>query len=375
MKAILLTLFALAAALPQAIAQEADLTRATVNVGEGRLESLLTDAQKQAVKHLTVTGTLADEDYAYLRSGLLAQLDTLDLRRADIDTIPKLAFYSYPKKELRIILPEQLKHLSDSSLWFRHFTEATYVLTGKYPTIGNDVYSWNSEDPGNDIRLSRMAVSESNVYCTMKDGYIVSADSTVVYRSDNLILLNIPEGVILINERAFENNIVADYAVIPSTVDSIGDCAFANLCHFGTADGWPFSLSCLATVPPRLGKEVFTHFPGGVYVPDESLELYLDADGWKDVVVGCLGDVPTRQSIKFAEVSTQARVRIAGSTCRIVSDKTMAAVRCYSTDGKLLGRLSCNAEEAALPLNAPNALIIVKVDYADGTNETIKLKP
>ena len=51
MKKIIFTLFALAAALPQAIAQEADLTRATVDVDEGRLESLLTDAQKQAVRH------------------------------------------------------------------------------------------------------------------------------------------------------------------------------------------------------------------------------------------------------------------------------------------------------------------------------------
>ena len=47
MKKIILTLLALAAALPQAIAQEADSTRATVNVGEGRLESLLTDRSRQ----------------------------------------------------------------------------------------------------------------------------------------------------------------------------------------------------------------------------------------------------------------------------------------------------------------------------------------
>ena len=60
MKAILLTLFALAAALPQAIAQETDPTRATVNVGEGRLESLLTDAPSDTAKDFTATQHVKD---------------------------------------------------------------------------------------------------------------------------------------------------------------------------------------------------------------------------------------------------------------------------------------------------------------------------
>ena len=58
-----------------------------------------------------------------------------------------------------------------------------------------------------------------------------------------------------------------------------------------------------------------------------------------------------------------------------MSGKAMSAVSCYAADGKLLGKLSCNAKEAALPLNTLGALIILKVDYMDGTSETIKLKP
>ena len=376
MKAILLTLFALAAALPQAIAQEADLTRATVDVGEGRLESLLTDAQKQAVKHLTVTGTLAEEDYAYLRSGLLAQLDTLDLRQADIDTIPKHAFYCRAQQyhEITITLPERLKHLSDSSMWEGEDFYIDYVLTGKYPTVGIDAYSFY----GNYFCDISITPSEDNAYCTIRDyEYIVSMDSTIVYKTINKYgPYEIPTGTRIIADRAFENSEVWDYVFIPSTVDSIGDGAFANLNHAIPLDGKKHYLfiACLAQTPPRLGKGVFLMFPwsfDGVYVPRESLDLYLAADGWKDVVRGDLIEM----SVESPKVNAQATVRRDGSMCRIMSGKAMSAVSCYAADGKLLGKQSCNATEAALPLNTLGALIILKVDYADGTSETIKLKP
>ena len=211
MKAILLTLFAVAAALPQAIAQEADLTRATVDVDEGRLESLLTDAQKQAVTHLTITGTPAEEDYAYLRSGLLAQLDTLNLRRADIDTIPTRAFYSKTQQldahEITIVFPEQLKHLSDSALWNRDGFQMNYVLTGKYPTVGVDVYG-NSHYPWN----YNITLSAGNAYCSIirdDDGFefIASTDGTIIYKTRNSEgPCHIPQGTKIISDRAFENN-------------------------------------------------------------------------------------------------------------------------------------------------------------------------
>ena len=373
MKKIILTLLALAAALPQAIAQEADSTRATVDVGEGRLESLLTDAQKQAVRHLTVTGTLADEDYAYLRSGLLAQLDTLDLRRADIDTIPNQAFYCHAQQyhKITITLPERLNHLSDSSMWEGDKFYIDYVLTGKYPTVGIDAYSFY----GNYFCDISITPSEDNAYCTIRDyEYIVSMDSTIVYKTINKYgPCEIPTGIRIIADRAFENSEVGDKIFIPNTVDSIGDGAFASLVHNSPTDGkpHPFFLVCMATLPPRLGKDVFVWLPGGVYVPEESLNLYLATDGWKDVVRGST----LTMSIESPKANAQASVCWNGSTCRIVSDKTMTAVSCYSADGKLLDKMSCSAKEAALTLNTPEAFIILKVDYADGTSETIKLKP
>ena len=76
MKRLFIIVAALAATLLSASAQES----VTVHVAGQSLESLLTEEQKQSVRSLTVTGTLAEADYAYLRSGLLDRLDTLNLR-------------------------------------------------------------------------------------------------------------------------------------------------------------------------------------------------------------------------------------------------------------------------------------------------------
>ena len=73
--------------LPCGLQAQDTETHVTVYAGETALETLLTEEQKLSVTHLTVTGTLLDEDYAFLRGGLLEQLDTLDLREAEIDTI------------------------------------------------------------------------------------------------------------------------------------------------------------------------------------------------------------------------------------------------------------------------------------------------
>ena len=67
----------------------------TVHVAGRPLADLLTDEQKQKVNYLFITGTLADEDYAFLRENNLPKLHELNLRKADIDTIPKKAFYDW----------------------------------------------------------------------------------------------------------------------------------------------------------------------------------------------------------------------------------------------------------------------------------------
>ena len=77
----MITFIALAFLALSMTAQES--TTVTVHVDGSRLEDLLTDEQKAGVTNLKITGSLAEEDYAYLRNSLFLQLDTLDLLDAD----------------------------------------------------------------------------------------------------------------------------------------------------------------------------------------------------------------------------------------------------------------------------------------------------
>ena len=92
-----------------------DGMKVSVHVDGSRLEDLLTDEQKAGVTNLKITGSLAEEDYAYLRNSLFDRLDTLDLLDADIDTLPAHAFHCTlhtPKENgRRVLLPKKIKHL------------------------------------------------------------------------------------------------------------------------------------------------------------------------------------------------------------------------------------------------------------------------
>ena len=65
----MITFIALAFMALSMTAQES--TTVTVHVDGSRLEDLLTDEQKAGVTNLKITGSLAEEDYAYLRNSLL----------------------------------------------------------------------------------------------------------------------------------------------------------------------------------------------------------------------------------------------------------------------------------------------------------------
>ena len=126
MKRILLPALFIMAMLCRLQAQNTE-THVTVHAGENALETLLTEEQKQSLKHLTVTGTLLDEDYAFLRGGLLELLDTLDLRDAEIDTIPAGALGAM---ELYLVLPRMIECIGDYA--FKGVGE----VTGNFPFLG-----------------------------------------------------------------------------------------------------------------------------------------------------------------------------------------------------------------------------------------------
>lgn len=369
----------LIAILPRAAAQESDPTHITVNVGEERLESLLTDAQKQSVTHLTITGTLQEADYAYLRSGLLKQLEELNMRDADIDTIPAHAFHcsisSYPESNHKIILPEGLKHLSDSSLCIID-GRCNVELTGAYPTLGCNVYDVEGYSG------CSIEPSEDNAAYKMDLYFLVSADGDIIYRNNAYYIDTIPDNAHIIYANAFETGLIVGSVSIPATIDSIGDRAFANVNMGITAGVGPSPyLLCLATIPPKLGKDVFFNEdgegPDDVYVPDASIELYKSAEGWKDKKI--LGLSVPRPAVGIKEVKAEkSSILLTESADAYVlqSDKNMQKVILYDVTGRLLSSVAVNSFESEISRSTLSSPVsILRVIYADGTSETLKLRP
>lgn len=183
MKQLLYTLLALFAALQQAMAQE-DNTHVTVNVDGSPLESLLTEEQKAQVTHLIITGKLAEGDYAVLRELLANQLEELNLRDADIDTLPAHAFdctLEYRREERTVVLPESLVHLSDCALNVIG-SKCAFLISGIYPSFGKYPYGGGNDEYNlHDTRVPILKLAEGNTRYKYENNAIYSLDGDTLY--------------------------------------------------------------------------------------------------------------------------------------------------------------------------------------------------
>lgn len=100
----------------------------------------------------------------------------------------------------------------------------------------------------------------------------------------SLITVSIPNTVTTIGISAFANCTNLSKVLIPSSVQTIGSAAFAYCTSLK-------EVTCLAPIPPTCGGLVLNEYEMfyGVdvaniplYVPTESIELYKNADHWKD---------------------------------------------------------------------------------------------
>ncbi|NPD93045.1 leucine-rich repeat protein [Xylanibacter muris] len=341
--------------------------KANIKAGDKPLETLLTDTQKKNVTHLTITGTLLNEDYAFIRSTLLDRLKELNMKDADIDTIPKHAF-EFKQKDLdfhdiQIVLPKTLKSISDYAFHSENSKCFKVVLTGAFPSLGQ---KWNSG-------VDSFKPSEDNTHC------FYCADCEGIYSSDKKILFyyrvgNVHEGTKIIGGRAFHNTVVQSF-MIPESVDSIGDYAFQNAIMayiVGVNYSQPIAY-CEAKIPPRLGNDVFLDNEIFVFhVPDESVELYKNTEGWNVLYIAPISsDIQTMSQSKTISVTFEDR------HCMLKHEsKTISNITVYNTGGQRIWTKDANANKASIPkqvLVSPYSLL--NIHYTDGTVETIKLKP
>lgn len=101
-------------------------------------------------------------------------------------------------------------------------------------------------------------------------------------------------GVTSVPSWCFDSNQNLNHVLLPVSIENIESYAFAYCTGLS-------QLTCLSVVPPTLGDQVFEGVPTEglvVYVPLSSMELYQNADGWKDMVV-----MPIRSDVANLELN------------------------------------------------------------------------
>ncbi|MBR7172168.1 MAG: hypothetical protein IKD19_08205, partial [Prevotella sp.] len=298
------------------------IPQSTENDSLNTLEHLLTDNQKEKVVGLAIYGYPKTSDFEYLRYNLLPQLERLDLCHAEVDTMPERAFdVTLPENNATtkyIVLPKTLMHLSDNALCI-YPNKVTYEITGKYPSLGKNIYSHEGR-PSNNIFV---VPSQGNKYLTLhtidptggssgpergllpmkqtkEEGDSLGGSVVVSMDGDTLYYVNptachkyaIPQNITRIHSNAMENKRLQASFNIPEKVDTIGDRAFYGLQIVQTRNSSPvYYMSCSKNTPPLIGNEVFDEsslVTGShvFYVNKESISDYKNTKGWDKLYYG-----------------------------------------------------------------------------------------
>lgn len=373
--------------LPCYLYGQDDHTRVTVHVGEQRLSDLLTIEQKCLVQYLTVTGTLTADDYAYLdNDGALIDLYELNLRDADIDTIPE-GVLCRRRAINRVVLPFNIKHIEDNALNIGYngldigCYHGVLEVSGRFPTRGvlNGPY---------------FTISDDNPYYEKytENGYedIYSANGdTLFYMPIKCIEHRVKADTKVIHSTALRSVIFYPQMnlVLPNSLDSIGDYALDIILRvpttakkrqypdgsFGSWDGG--SLFCEAPIPPKLGRDVFSRdiLDWNLYVPESSLDLYRNAEGWNSFAnIRSIEWLLKHDPASVSSVKTSYRE----SSCVLTFPHSVRCLSIYNLQGMLLKAIDVNSTWVTIDktlLSSPYAL--VRVQYGNGDVETLKLKP
>ena len=322
-----------------------------------------------------------------MRDRLLEQLDTLDLRHAEIDTIPADAL---GEMNLYLILPEVIECIGD------------YAFTGECEVTGNFPYMGEYKNSPYDKPLMQASkdhpklvnVEELCYFAVYsKDGntlYYLKPNEYVYWGEDVII----QTGTRVIAPTAIRNMdfpIEIINLVLPESIDSIGDYALDIRPNFMTGysrnrrypSGGYYgygSVICEAKDPPKLGElgENFWVARSNLYVPKASLEAYKDAPGWnlaREIlsIEKLLGvDVPSPRKKNETAISVTSTTE---SYILTLSKKPLQ-MDLFSADGSLLSSQMVSSMMVTLPkTNLRKTLTMAHVRFADGTNETVKLIP
>lgn len=247
----------------------------SLDIKAGGLESAIDQEQWLKVYELTLTGSMNDADFYFIRDRLRT-LKKLDMKNVQVDTIPVKALHKHENMN-EVILPEEVKYIGDSALYTVGWRT---VVTGKFPQLG--------------VRsLGYVIVSEDNEYCKAVDDLICSLDGEILFFANDFFELVVPEGIEQIASRAFDGSYIFRIT-FPTTLKSIKENAFSNI-EMNGITSYPYDDDNLFTftssTPPELQgnvftDEVFSYFK--LVVPNRgSVDAYKEANSqWSNFSYG-----------------------------------------------------------------------------------------
>lgn len=204
-----------------------------------------------------------------------------------------------------------------------------FVMPAKDATV-TAVFVFNPTNPGNpgandwdeesrtlivdDFETGRLAYAidqatgghTGKVQTLIVSGRIDDSDlgSLAAFTSMEVIDLSRCHGATTVPAWYFNGNTRLQEFSLPASITTIEDHAFAN-CVGLTA------LNCYATVPPALGSDAFQNITNNlvVYVPAESVSIYENAAGWKNLNIQPLGTKVRSLEVDLPEGSDDGRFK------------------------------------------------------------------
>ncbi len=341
----------------------------TIHVDGQPLAELITAEQQKSLQTLNITGELAEEDYAFIRNNSLPQLKNLNLRDADIDTIPVKAFYNYGK-ECQIILPEELEYIGDSAFFE---ADVNLVLAGRFPKRGVNTTSTNRN-------LLTITLTEDNEYCKLHTtgmlypkSYILSSDGKILYYSHDCIQEIIPEGVEIIAEKAFEHRFCGNI-LFPKSLKEIENYAFSCIYIDGILSNVDFKFS--SEESPALGEKVFSFseysMEPTLYIPETWKNLYIQQEEQWKIFKDVEYWTPPTANIDMALRPNKVTIHQTGSAILCTAPDAVK-LEVYTPDVVKVGETLFANGTATVKVSKAPAIYLYIVTYRDGRRESGKV--
>ena len=189
-------------------------------------------------------------------------------------------------------------------------------------------------------------------------GKINSNDFSIAnnYSSCTLVDLSRTTGVTTVPSWSYSNNSNLTQIFLPACITEIGYRAFYNATAL-------VALTCHAVTPPSIGSYAFDGVPEGlvVYVPEKSIELYEQVDGWKDFII-----LPIQANVHSVELNLPdecADGRYKNMGLELVNVKSgqkykyVVTDRIHYTFNNLIKNTTYNAY-----LKSPTGIVLAQID-------------